>query len=167
MSHLVSRSNLKGNPMTKPTAFAAGGALPSNQARSLPFDVKRGMYGSCKRIRGQIGLAGEIFAQAFFWDIEKRWDIEVFNADGSIGEYSINVVDREQAIRQVQAIMDLEYSAKGRVMCIDLKAFPPSLAYNRRSGHPGETNATGGSMWRSGASTGYLRLKATQRWSLH
>jgi hypothetical protein len=79
-------------------------------AAPLTFDIKRGMYGTCKRIYGRTGLAGTVFAQAFFWDIEKKWDIEVFNADGSVDEYSIDVVDREQAIHQVQAIMDLEYS---------------------------------------------------------
>jgi hypothetical protein len=94
--------------MTKPTVSAAGEAMLSEAP--LTFDIKRGMYGTCKRIHGRIGLAGEVFAQAFFWDIEKKWDIEVFNADGSIGEYSIDVVDREQAIHQVQVIMDLEYS---------------------------------------------------------
>jgi hypothetical protein len=93
--------------MIKATVLAAGGALPGT---GLTFDVKRGMYGTCKRLNGRIGLGGEIFAQAFFWDIQQKWDIEIFTADGSIREYSVDVFDREQAIDQVQAIMSLEYS---------------------------------------------------------
>lgn len=77
---------------------------------ALTFDVKRGMYGACKRIHGRIGLAGEIFAQAFFWDIGQKWDVEILNADGTVREqYSIDVSDRERAIDQVQALMSLCY----------------------------------------------------------
>jgi hypothetical protein len=76
----------------------------------LTFDVKRGMYGQCRRIHGRIGLAGEIFAQAFFWDNSQTWDVEILNADGSVREeYSVDVTDREQAIDQIKAIMSLSY----------------------------------------------------------
>lgn len=74
----------------------------------LTFDVKRGMYGTCKRINGM--LSGEIFAQAFYWDLQQKWDVEVLNPDGSVrDEYSVDVSDREQAIDQVKAIMSLAY----------------------------------------------------------
>lgn len=93
--------------MTITTVSTAGGAMPR---ATLTFDVKRGMYDTCKRINGRIGLAGEIFAQAFFWDIGQKWDVEILNGDGSVSEtYSIDVSGREQAIDQVQALMNLVY----------------------------------------------------------
>lgn len=79
-------------------------------AAALTFDVKRGMYGTCKRITGRIGLAGEIFAEAYFTDLTQTWGIDIFNADGSVGDFSIDVTDREQAIDHVKALMSLEYS---------------------------------------------------------
>lgn len=78
--------------------------------QDLTFDIKRGMYGTCGRITGRIGLAGEVFAEAYFDNIKQTWGIDVFNADGSVGDYSIDVSDREQAIDQVRALMSLEYS---------------------------------------------------------
>jgi hypothetical protein len=98
--------NLRATLMTQITGAAAGGAM--HFGPPLAFDVKRGMYGTCTRINGRIGLGGDVFAQAFFWDIPQKWDIEIFN--GSIREYSVDVFDREQAIEQVEAIMSLEYS---------------------------------------------------------
>ena len=52
--------------MTNPTVSAAGGAM---SRATLTFDVKRGMYGTCKRITGRIGKCGEIFAEAYFTDL--------------------------------------------------------------------------------------------------
>jgi hypothetical protein len=74
----------------------------------LTFDQKRGMYGSCRRIVARIGLAGEMFAEAYFSDIYQKWDVVIF--DAGMTEYSVDVSDREQAIDQVQALMSLEYS---------------------------------------------------------
>jgi hypothetical protein len=76
----------------------------------LTFDVKRGMYGTCKRIVGRIGLAGTAFAEAFFLDNSQKWDVLIYDADGrAVDEYSVDVSDREQAIDQVKAIMSLAY----------------------------------------------------------
>ena len=97
----------KATPMTKSTDSAGGGAM---SRVTLTFDIKRGMYDACKRITGRIGLAGEVFAEAYFSDIEQRWGVDIYNADGSLGDFSIDVSDREQAIDQVQALMSLEYS---------------------------------------------------------
>jgi hypothetical protein len=95
--------------MTNSTVSTAGGAMPG-AVMPLTFDVKRGMYGTCKRIVGRIGPSGEAFAEAFFWDIGQKWDVEIFNADGSVSEtYSIDVSDREQAVDQVEALMNLVY----------------------------------------------------------
>lgn len=77
---------------------------------TLTFDVKRGMYDTCKRITGRIGKCGEIFAEAYFTDISQTWGIDIFSADGSVGDFSIDVSDREQAIDHIQALMSLEYS---------------------------------------------------------
>jgi hypothetical protein len=77
---------------------------------TLAFDIQRGMYGSCRRITGRIGPCGEIFAEAYFTDLTQTWGIDIFNADGSLGDFSIDVSDREQAIDHVQALMSLEYS---------------------------------------------------------
>lgn len=80
---------------------------------SLSFDVKRGMYGTCKRIVGRIGLAGPGFAEAYFSDIGQKWDVVIYDAEQTT--YCIDVSDREQAIDQVQALMSLVYrSASAR-----------------------------------------------------
>jgi hypothetical protein len=76
----------------------------------LTFDGKRGMYGSCRRIVGRIGLAGEIFAEAYFFDAEQRWYVVIFDAEQT--EYSVDVSDREQAIDQVEALMNLVYRSR-------------------------------------------------------
>jgi hypothetical protein len=96
--------------MTSITVSAAGGAMPALTRQTLTFDVKRGMYGTCKRISGRIGLAGEIFAEAYFDDMQQKWDVVIFDAD--MTEYSVDVSDREQGIDQVKAIMALEYSRR-------------------------------------------------------
>lgn len=75
---------------------------------ALTFDVKRGMYGTAKRIAARIGLGGEMFAEAYFSDINQTWAVVIFDAE--MTEYSVDVSDREQAIDQVQALMSLEYS---------------------------------------------------------
>jgi hypothetical protein len=92
--------------MTSSTVSAAGGAM----SQALTFDVKRGMYDTCNRITGRIGLAGEVFAEAYFFDLDQAWGIDIFNADGTVGDFSIDVTDREQAIDRVKALMSLEYS---------------------------------------------------------
>jgi hypothetical protein len=76
----------------------------------LTFDVKRGMYGSCKRIVGRIGLAGEMFAEDYFSDIDQKWDVVIFDAEDT--EYSVDVSDLEQAIDQIQALINLVYRSQ-------------------------------------------------------
>lgn len=77
----------------------------------LTFDRKIGMYGTCRRIHGRIGLAGRIFAQAFFSDIEQNWGVEILDADGRmVGEYIVAASqDSARAIEHVEAIMSLAY----------------------------------------------------------
>jgi hypothetical protein len=94
--------------MTDTTVSAAGGALPRVVPPTLTFDVKRGMYGTCRRIGSRIGLAGEMFAEGYFDDIHQKWDVVIF--DARMTEYSVDVSNREQGIDQVKSIMALEYS---------------------------------------------------------
>lgn len=80
---------------------------------TLTFDIKRGMYGTCRRIVGRVGLAGTEFAAAYFDDVAQKWDVVIHDAAQT--EYSVDVTDREKAIEQVQAIMNLAYrSANAR-----------------------------------------------------
>lgn len=77
----------------------------------LTFDRKIGMYGTCRRIHGRIGLAGQIFAQAFFSDTEQSWGVEILNADGAmVDEYTVSASeDSARALEEVEAIMSLAY----------------------------------------------------------
>lgn len=77
----------------------------------LTFDRKTGMSGACRRIHGRVGLAGRIFAQAFFSDTQQNWGVEILNDEGAmVEEYTVDASqDSALAIEHVEALMSLAY----------------------------------------------------------